>query len=75
VGGFRRCQQQIKLLGPGDERMRCGLAFLLGLRAFDPVENLVPDVDSRAGLMLAQECDRICKGSDDPPIAQVAQAE
>jgi hypothetical protein len=70
-GGLKRCQQQIELLGPGDERSYRLALLLFAVRAFQPMEHLVTHVDARPRLVLAQQRNRIRKRDDDAPIAQV----
>ena len=71
VRRFGRRQEQIQFLGPDDEGISCLLALPLGLRPFDPVQHLVPGINSGTRLVLAQQRDGVRQEPNDPAIAHV----
>jgi hypothetical protein len=68
---LRLTKNEVKLLGPGEERCGSFLALLVGLCAFQPVKNFVAIVDAGAALVFAQQRHRVTERADDPTITQI----
>src|SRR4029079_9295175 len=66
-----RCgTQQVELLRPCKERLRCVLRLYLGARAFETMQHFVAHVNAWASLVLAQQTNCVRDGANDPPVAQ-----
>ena len=65
---LRRTTNEVEFHGPGKETCGRLLALLVGLRALQPVKNLVAIVDAGTALVFAQQRHRVTERADDTTV-------
>jgi len=68
---LRRTTNEVEFHGPGKETCGRLLALLVGLRALQPVKNLVAIVDAGTALVFAQQRHRVTERADDTTVTQM----
>ena len=74
AGCIVRWEKQVQFLRPREESFCRVLDLLLIVRAFKPMQHLVPSIHARTRLVLAQQRNRIGHGANGAPIPDVELA-